>query len=89
LCAISLRQAKVATKNIIFAINGKTSDKITFDYKTKDRDYLICENVISFRHLIKERFMVFVGHGLSMARKRMCFFRIHGITTTDLFATSN
>ena len=33
--ATSLRQAKVATKNIIFAINGKTSDKITFDYRTK------------------------------------------------------
>ena len=35
MCATSLRQAKVATKNIIFAINYKTSDKITFDYKTK------------------------------------------------------
>jgi NADH:ubiquinone reductase (H+-translocating) len=35
LCATSLRQAKVDTKNIIFAINYKTSDKITFDYKTK------------------------------------------------------
>jgi NADH dehydrogenase len=35
LCATSLGHAKVATKNIIFAINGKTSDKITFDYKTK------------------------------------------------------
>jgi NADH dehydrogenase len=32
----ALRQAKVATKNIIFAINGKPGDrKIIFDYKTK------------------------------------------------------
>ena len=32
----ALRQAKVATKNIIFAINGKPNDrKIIFDYKTK------------------------------------------------------
>jgi NADH dehydrogenase FAD-containing subunit len=32
----NLRQAKVATKNIIFAINGKPDDrKIIFDYKTK------------------------------------------------------
>ncbi len=32
----ALRQAKVATKNIIFAINGKSNDrKISFDYKTK------------------------------------------------------
>jgi NADH:ubiquinone reductase (H+-translocating) len=32
----ALRQAKVATKNIIFAINGKPNNKkIIFDYKTK------------------------------------------------------
>lgn len=32
----ALRQAKVATKNIIFVINGKPGDrKIIFDYKTK------------------------------------------------------
>ena len=32
----ALRQAKVATKNMIFAINGKPNNKkITFDYKTK------------------------------------------------------
>ena len=32
----ALRQAKVATKNIIFAINGKPNDKKrVFDYKTK------------------------------------------------------
>jgi NADH dehydrogenase len=32
----ALRQAKVATKNIIFAINGKPNDrKVIFDYKTK------------------------------------------------------
>jgi NADH dehydrogenase len=32
----ALRQAKVATKNMIFAINGKPDNKkITFDYKTK------------------------------------------------------
>jgi len=32
----ALRQAKVATKNIIFAINGKPNDgKVIFEYKTK------------------------------------------------------
>ncbi len=38
----ALRQAKVATKNIIFAINGKPNDrKISFDYKTKGMMALI------------------------------------------------
>jgi NADH:ubiquinone reductase (H+-translocating) len=38
----ALRQAKVATKNIIFAINGMPNDrKISFDYKTKGMMALI------------------------------------------------
>ena len=38
----ALRQAKVATKNIIFAINGKPNErKISFDYKTKGMMALI------------------------------------------------
>jgi NADH:quinone reductase (non-electrogenic) len=38
----ALRQARVATKNIIFAINGKSDDKkISFDYKTKGMMALI------------------------------------------------